>query len=157
MADDADKSGYPRGDLDLAALHRALQGLYRSRALIGSMPMAPATARGRLGAVLVGLVRRALFWLWPQLDLLHAAMINFAESQAALMQELREHLSDIDQGLEEIRRDLSSLGKTGIAEDLAPDQAGALWLQLVRCQARVEAVRHEIHLQDEGKATGRPI
>ena len=89
MADEEHKPGHSPGDLDLTALNRALQRLYLTRALIGTMPAAPATARGRLGGLLVGFIRRALFWLWPQLDLFHAAVIEFAENQLAELLEQR--------------------------------------------------------------------
>src|SRR3984893_2041022 len=95
MADEEHKPGHSPGDLDLTALNRALQRLYLTRASIGSMPPAPATARGRVGGVAVGFVRRALFWLWPQLDLFHAAMIGFAENQLAWMEEVRVHVIDL--------------------------------------------------------------
>src|SRR4051812_48371169 len=100
MAEGERQSGSNCGDLDLTALDSALQQLYRARAAIGCMPPAPATTRGRWGALLVRLMRRALFWLWPQLDLFHSAMIEFAERQAALMNEIRESLADIDYALE---------------------------------------------------------
>jgi hypothetical protein len=151
------ESEYPVGDLDLAPLNRSLQHLYRARALIGSIPPGPGTARGRTGALLVGVVRRALFWFLPQLELFHAAMIEFAENQAALMEELRGHLIDIDDELLLIRQDLARGENRAAAADIVPDQGDKVWLQLVRCQARVEAVRQGMHSQEGQRAPERPV
>jgi hypothetical protein len=157
MADEGHKPGNPADDLDLTALNRALQRLYITRALVGSMPPAPATARGRAGGLMVGFVRRALFWLWPQLDLFHAAMIDFAENQFALMEELREHLIDIDRELQQMRQDFTHPEIRATTVDAAVEPAGKLWLELVKCQARIEAVRQGTHLQEALKAPDRLV
>ena len=52
----------------LRGVATALQTLRFRKALVGAMPAAPATLRARCGAVLVGIVRRSLFWLNEQLD-----------------------------------------------------------------------------------------
>jgi hypothetical protein len=135
-------------NLDLTALNRALQDLYRTRALIGTMPPAPATARGRAGSLLVRLVHRALFWLWPQLDSFHAAMINFAERQFAWMEEVSERLAEIDDELERMRQILTPVDNRAVTVDTAAEPAGQLWLQLVKCQARIESVRQGMRFHE---------
>ena len=143
---------YPTDDLDLSPLDRALERLYRTRALVGVMPPAPATRRGHAGATLVRLVRRSLFWLLPQIDAFHGAMIEFAESQAALMEQIRGHLIDIDQELETMRQQVVGMGNQPQTGDGAEQPAGELWLQLVRCQARIDAVRQALHRGDRQRA-----
>jgi hypothetical protein len=155
MADEKHKLGYSPDDLDLTASNHALQRLYHARALIGCMPPAPATTRARVGGLAVGLVRRALFWLWPQLDLFHAATIDFAENQLALMEELREHLIDIDHELEQARRDHTRLEIRATGDGVEPE--GKLWLELVNCQSRIEAVRQGLHLRAGQEAPDRPV
>jgi hypothetical protein len=124
------------GDLDLAALDSALQQLYRTRAQIGRMPPGPATARGRAGAALVRMTQRALFWIWPQLDAFHAAVIEFAEAQAALMNELRHLLTDADEALAAIEQELRSRP--------AGETADVLWPHIVKLQANIELARHGV-------------
>ena len=65
-----------------------LDALYRSRAEIGAFPPQPPTWRGRAGAALVRVVRRALFWLLPQLDGFHASSIGLAEEELRVLEEL---------------------------------------------------------------------
>jgi hypothetical protein len=143
MAEREDLQGLPaRENLDLGGLDRALEHLYRARAAVGLMPPAPATRRGRWGGVLVRLVRRSLFWLLPQLEAFHSAMIQFAESQTALMEELRGLLADVDTELATLRQELQFA--TGATAGAPVDPAGELWLKLIRCQAAIDTVRHGI-------------
>ena len=145
----------PTDDLDLSPLDRALERLYRTRALVGVMPPAPATRRGRAGATLVRVVRRSLFWLLPQVDAFHGAMIEFAEIQATLMEQIRGHLIDIDQELETMRQQVAGVHNRPQTTDSAEQPGGELWLQLVRCQARVDAVRQALH-RDDRQPAGDP-
>ena len=61
---------------------------------VGAMPPAPPTFRGRIGAMLVRLVQRALFWYTPQLHAFHlqvsAALDEQMRVNRALAEELRE-------------------------------------------------------------------
>lgn len=52
---------------DLSALRHFSGELKASCAQIGSMPPQPPGLRGRIGASLVRLVQRALFWYTPQI------------------------------------------------------------------------------------------
>jgi hypothetical protein len=137
-------AGTAPNDLDLEALDRALQRLYRTRALIGAMPAAPATFRARAGGVLVRFVRRSLFWLFPQLDAFHGAVVEFAECQMALMEELRFHLVALDEEIAQARHDLPQLSDTPAPEEKLASSTGELWLQIARCQAGVESIRQAI-------------
>jgi hypothetical protein len=151
---DQHNSGNPYGDLELTILKRSLQELYRTRAVIGTIPPAPPTPRGRFGGLLVGLVRRAMFWVWPQLDQFHAAAITFAENQVTWLEELRGLLGDIDRELEQLRQDLSRLENRS-NEAAPPSQPeDQLWLQLVRCQARIETVQG-VHRDEAQQAPDR--
>jgi hypothetical protein len=144
MAPGEPQAENPHNDLDLTDLDRALQRMYRTRALIGTMPPAPGTARGRAGGLLVQFVRRALFWLFPQLDGFHGATVAFAECQMALMEEMRLHLVNLDETLARIQSQalLPSDHVSGSNTSVAPE--GELWLQLVRCQAGIESVRQRL-------------
>jgi len=130
----------PAGDLDLSALDRALERIHRTSALIGTMPPAPATMRGRIGAVLVRTVQRALFWLFPQLNAFHRAVAVFAETQLAWMEDLRNHIADLDEELARLYDVAENSGLTPANEAPATSE-GEVWMQIVRCQAGVESVR----------------
>lgn len=58
--------------------------------LIGAMPDAPPTVRGRLGALAVRFAQRALFWLIPSLRMAHERTIEALREQALLMEEIVE-------------------------------------------------------------------
>jgi hypothetical protein len=130
------------GDLDFTAVDRALERLYRARAAVGLVPPGPATARGRVGAALIRGVRRALFWLLPQLDTFHGAVIEYAEAQTAMMEELRGVLQTIDAELDDIAQRLQVEAGV-VSTDQGGQDAGSLWLRLVRCQAVLDLVRRE--------------
>jgi hypothetical protein len=137
-------AGNAPGDLDLSGLDRALRQIYRTRALIGTIPPAPATARGRFGAVLVRLVQRALFWFFPQLDAFHGAVIEFSERQMVLMEELRLHLASLDAELARARQDWAGLSDVPADEGEAAELPAELWMQIARCQAGIETVRQSL-------------
>lgn len=140
MKDAREKLAYLSG-LDLGDLERSLQKLYQARTVIGSPPPTPATFRGRSGAWLVKFVQRALFWMWPQLDQLCAAIIGFADSQAALMEGLREILIDIDDELDALQKELNRLGSAPVVGEGGQDMQSDMLLRISRCQAGIKAVR----------------
>lgn len=65
-----------------------LNTLYRCRAEFGAVPPHPPTLRGRVGRYVVLAMRRALFWLLPQLDRFHASSIELAEEQVHALEQL---------------------------------------------------------------------
>jgi hypothetical protein len=133
----------PAGDLDLSALDRALERIHRASALIGTTPPAPATTRGRLGAILVRVVQRGLFWLFPQLNAFNGAVAGFAEAQLAWMEELRNHVADLDEEVERLR-ELVAADAVTVGDEPPARSEGDVWLQIVRCQAGVESARQAI-------------
>lgn len=67
MVSTADET-MPNESEDLAKLHGRLQELKVNCARIGQPPAHPPTLRGKLGARLVSVVRRMLFWYTPPLQ-----------------------------------------------------------------------------------------
>jgi hypothetical protein len=55
---------------------------------LGELPPEPPSFRGRLGGFAVRLVRRALFWLIPSLQLMHDRLAEALEHQARINEEL---------------------------------------------------------------------
>jgi len=74
---------------------RTIAQLRQASAAIGAMPPCPRTLRGRFGAILVSLVRRAMFWFLPQLEHMHALLISFCAQQEADVSQLRRSLEDL--------------------------------------------------------------
>src|SRR6478736_3375219 len=58
------------------------------QALVGDMPPQPPTLRGRVGAVLVSIVRRMLFWYTEQIRAQHKRIADAAREQVRVLQEL---------------------------------------------------------------------
>jgi O-antigen chain-terminating methyltransferase len=70
-----------------------LAALHSSYALVGQLPPEPPTFRGRMGARLVKLIQRLLFWYTPQI-------VHF---QYAAMQALEEQAHDLDEAARQAR------------------------------------------------------
>lgn len=86
------ESGLTKGNLadhspspETAALESAIAALYASYALVGQLPPEPPTFRGRMGARLVKLVKRALFWYTPQIVYFQYSALRVMEEQSKLL------------------------------------------------------------------------
>jgi len=70
---------------DLAELRSAVAALFSSYARVGQTPPEPPTLRGRIGAQLVKLVQRLLFWYTPQIvHFQYSALKAFEAANRAL-------------------------------------------------------------------------
>jgi len=132
------------------------------------MPPKPATVRGRVGALLVGVVRRMLFWFLPQLDRFHASIIDVVEWQAAALEktaalvektqtELRKSITSERKALEQlqnrlgiledavrsVRADMELVVRGGEERQLAKAEA-ELWLETVTWRAKLEGISEEV-------------
>lgn len=82
-------------------VERTLARLRQASATVGAMPPVPGTVRGMVGARLVALARRAIFWLIPQLDNVHGQLIGFCEEQHAESMRLRREVENLRKGQRE--------------------------------------------------------
>jgi len=75
-----------------------LSALRASYALVGQLPPEPPTFRGRMGARLVKLVQRMLFWYTPQIVHFQYSALRALEEQSKILQraERRIHLLEIE-------------------------------------------------------------
>jgi hypothetical protein len=105
-----------------------LNTLYRCRSEIGTPPPQPPTWRGRTGRHLVTAMRRALFWLLPQLDRFHASSIDLAEEEVRALEELAAAQERLD----------GALGRT-LAEFVR--RHGELQREVAELRAELRAVR----------------
>lgn len=72
--------------VEFAALRSALSTLHASYAMVGRLPPEPPTARGRIGARLIKLVRRMLFWYTPQIVHFQYSALRALEEQAKILE-----------------------------------------------------------------------
>src|ERR1700733_10547206 len=86
--------------IESAGLRSALSALYASYGLVGQLPPEPPTFRGRMGARLVKLVQRMLFWYTPQIVHFQYSALRALEEQNKILQraERRIHLLEIELG-----------------------------------------------------------
>jgi 2-polyprenyl-3-methyl-5-hydroxy-6-metoxy-1,4-benzoquinol methylase len=106
---------------------------------IGDMPPQPPTLRARVGAVLVGIVRRMLFWYTEQIRALQKRIAEAAREQAQAFQELsaaerlhRAELGELTQRLTAQEQHLQQ----------ADDRVRALAAQADRMRIWMEQIEH---------------
>jgi SAM-dependent methyltransferase len=103
-----------------AGLQSTLAALRSSYALVGQLPPEPPTLRGRMGARLVRLVQRLLFWYTPQIVHFQYAALQAFEEQARSLEEaarreaatresLEAHVRQLQGALEEQRQQNQAL------------------------------------------------
>jgi hypothetical protein len=73
-----------------------IQHMRQCARLIGALPPIAPTLRGRVGAVLVTLVRRALFWFIPPLKDSQTAALAALEEQRCALREITLALRDLN-------------------------------------------------------------
>jgi 2-polyprenyl-3-methyl-5-hydroxy-6-metoxy-1,4-benzoquinol methylase len=120
------------GKLNLPATEQLSRSTGFNIPQIGDMPPQPATIRGRLGAVLVSMVRRSLFWYTAQLKPIHIAIAESARElagtlqgmdaqqrrQRTLLTETRQRVSELEASQERLRHldgALASMGESAAA------------------------------------------
>ena len=77
-----------RVDMKLPASERLARAVEWGQPQVGDIPPQPPTLRGRVGAVLVKLVRRMLFWYTGQLRTFHGGVAEAVGEQARFLLEL---------------------------------------------------------------------
>ena len=80
--------------IESAGLRSALSALYSSYGLVGQTPPEPPTFRGRMGARLIKLVQRMLFWYTPQIVHFQYSTLRALEEQTKSLEAAAAHLLD---------------------------------------------------------------
>jgi len=88
---------------ELAALHDAYGRLYEIRNLVGQMPPSPGTLRARIGAHLVRLVQRMLFWYTPQILRFHNESAKTIGAMTALIERQSEMIAVLQKEMKALR------------------------------------------------------
>jgi Polysaccharide pyruvyl transferase/2OG-Fe(II) oxygenase superfamily len=146
------RSASPWPDMDrLASVGRALRA---RKALIGQMPSAPPTLRGRMGALLVRMVRRSLVWFTGPLDDFHSEIVEGFDFQLAALKSLtsegvqRRQLAEVSA---ELTRGL-------VAEMTARESAErALRVEIAERETLTLAVAENLHKRQGLEASYRRI
>lgn len=112
-------------NISLPATERLSRSVAFSLPQIGDMPPEPPTFRGRVGAVLVGVVRRALFWYTAQIKTFHAAVAEAAREWLPVLRNLdaqqrrqRALIAEVRHRLIELERQ-TQLNQAAIASSVA--------------------------------------
>lgn len=96
MSKPLDRAPAKPSTMDSAEMRSALSALYASYGLVGQTPPEPPTFRGRLGARVVKLVQRMLFWYTPQI-------VNFQYSALRTLEEQSKNLESAGAQLQELK------------------------------------------------------
>jgi hypothetical protein len=139
-------------DGDLRVLQEIARALRRTRRLVAKMPPQPPTLRTRIGASLVRLVRRTLFWYTSQLVQFRAAVTRAVEGQLRALEilwcplpqrgeenkRLRERVETLDETWRRLAsltgRCISSLTFT-LTSGKIPRPIGSRWSAIMAWQA----------------------
>lgn len=105
------------------------------------MPPRPPSWRGRLGAIPVAIVRRALFWVWPPLHEAFAVLCRVLERLIRMLLELEDRLAAPATRPPSTDGALAELAEVRIQlERLEGVQADA-WLEVAKLRAEVLELR----------------
>jgi 2-polyprenyl-3-methyl-5-hydroxy-6-metoxy-1,4-benzoquinol methylase len=108
--------------IESAGIRSALSALYASYGLVGQMPPEPPTFRGRMGAKLIKLVQRMLFWYTPQIVHFQYSALRALEEQAKSLESAAAHLRDFKRS-EVAARESIELRVLKLESELAEERA----------------------------------
>lgn len=91
------------------ALARLARSLDWGQPQIGDMPPQPPTLRARIGAVLVRLIRRCLFWYSDQILAFQRLVVNAAEEQVRVLAGLQRKVESLSETVARLRTDWERL------------------------------------------------
>src|ERR1039457_358880 len=95
--------------VQLVELRSAIAALTASYAMVGQTPPEPPTFRGRMGARLVKLVQRLLFWYTPQIVHFQYSALRATEEQAKILQSAERRIRQLEVELGEERAEKENL------------------------------------------------
>ena len=131
-----------RSSGQLAELRFAIAALTASYALVGQTPPEPPTFRGRMGARLVKLVQRLLFWYTPQIVHFQYSALKALESALRAFESALQASESAQQKFEEQARSVKRL-ETELPRDRRDRQAAvaAAMSRAEVLERRLEALR----------------
>jgi len=108
--------------LEQAGIQAALAALRGSYALVGQMPPEPPTWRGRVGAKVVRLVKRLLFWYTPQIVRFQYSALRAFEEQAKALEIANQRLRELYRRQDDARESVDSYIRQ-LQDQLADERA----------------------------------
>jgi 2-polyprenyl-3-methyl-5-hydroxy-6-metoxy-1,4-benzoquinol methylase len=133
-----------RFSVELMELRSAIAALSTSYALVGQTPPEPPTFRGRMGAQLVKVVQRLLFWYTPQI--VHFQYSALSALECAL-RAFEGQAKNVEQLENEFRRDAAA---TASRTDLLERRLEALQIEeLPRMDRAITRLRAQQTVQEE--------
>jgi O-antigen chain-terminating methyltransferase len=121
----------------LKALEKLARTFDWGQPQVGDMPPAPPTLRAKLGAILVRVIRRALFWYSGQIQSFHRLVAEAADEQLRTLQQLTADQQRTQAAITEIEARLQVLSEDERVDQLRTD-----------VEARTEALRAEFRRDD---------
>jgi 2-polyprenyl-3-methyl-5-hydroxy-6-metoxy-1,4-benzoquinol methylase len=137
-------------DVNLLCTKRLSRSVEPSLPQIGDMPPQPPTFRARVGALLVSIVRRALFWYTGQIRAFQTIVAEAAREQALAFQDIgaqqrhsRAQMNDMLRHVSQLERQIQEMREGRQREEQQREEQGS------RMGSIEEAVGKERRLREE--------
>jgi 2-polyprenyl-3-methyl-5-hydroxy-6-metoxy-1,4-benzoquinol methylase len=127
---------------ELLELRSALGALYASYALVGQTPPEPPTLRGRMGARLVKLVQRLLFWYTPQIVHFQYSALQTFESALRVIERQANRVQQLETELQHERNDRETAVAAALSR--AETVAAAALSRTETLERRLETLRLQV-------------
>jgi 2-polyprenyl-3-methyl-5-hydroxy-6-metoxy-1,4-benzoquinol methylase len=139
---------------ELVELRSALAALCSSYALVGQTPPEPPTFRGRMGAQLVKVVQRLLFWYTPQIVHFQYSALRALESALRAFEGQAKNAQQLETELRRERRDRQAAVAAAMScAEVLERRLEALRLQaLPRMDSEITRLRAQQRVQEERMA-----
>ena len=132
----------PVVQLDVSRFGGAARRVRLTEALVGQAPPQPPGLRPQIGAVLVRLVQRMLFWYTPQILQFHGAVAQATDELVSLLEALSRQESQSLQGLEKLKQEVALLERRLAGQENRGEQMEAA-VQGLRAELRSERQARE--------------
>lgn len=120
---------------------RTLEDVRVAMLRVGDMPPEPPTLRGRIGARLVKIVRRSLFWVTPQIRRVHLLFVEHLEQQQARLEATEQSLVSLESTLAETQTRMTQMAQVLDAQTEAANRLRVLETTVTGLGAKVESLR----------------
>jgi SAM-dependent methyltransferase len=136
---------------ELVELRSALAALCSSYALVGQTPPEPPTFRGRMGAQLVKVVQRLLFWYTPQIVHFQYSALRAFESTLRAFEEQARGVQRLETELKTERRERQAAVSAALSgANVLERRLEALRLQTIpRMDREIARLRAQQRVQEE--------
>jgi hypothetical protein len=143
---------------EMEGLKRVSQTLHLRKTLVGRLPPEPPTLRGRVGGLMVKVIRRSLSWFTSRLDDFHSDVIEALDLQFSALIRLSSVTRQNLETAEFLKRKLAQVPAEltgGTAVETPADRL----LELEARYRRLETAFHQMHseLSSQGMRISKPL